>query len=212
MTQAPRISIASVIHDPLVADHHLLRSLEGLEEPTQTLLLSNADNALTTNLASLYNVLLRLDGPVRRAFVHPDVSFDSDLVARLSAAIDDLEAAGAPWGAIGIVGRSWEGAYVWGHEIDAPRPVCTLDSCFVLTRTDLGLAFDATRFDQFHCFVEDYCLQCHAEGRGVWVVPAAAWHASATYNELGSRWGGYDRYRKQLDKKWRRRFPNLTTV
>jgi len=90
--------------------------------------------------------------------------------------------------------------------------VCTLDSCFVLTRTDLGLAFDATRFDQFHCFVEDYCLQCHAEGRGVWVVPVAAWHAGATYTELGSRWGGYDRYRKQLDKKWRRRFPNLTTV
>ena len=42
--------------------------------------------------------------------------------------------------------------------------MCTLDSCFVLTRTDLGLAFDATRFDQFHCFVEDYCLQCHADG------------------------------------------------
>ena len=144
MTQAPRISIASVVHDRLVADQYLLRSLEALEEPAQTLLLSNADNALTTNLASLYNVLLRLDGPARRAFVHPDVTFDPDLVARLSGAVDDLEAAGSPWGAVGIVGRAWEGDYVWGHEIDAPRPVCTLDSCFVLTRTDLGLAFDAS--------------------------------------------------------------------
>ena len=84
-------------------------SLEALEEPTQTLLLSNADNAPTTNLASLYNVLLRLDGPIRRAFVHPDVTFAPDLVARLSSAVDDLEAAGSPWGAIGIVGRAWGG-------------------------------------------------------------------------------------------------------
>ena len=210
--QQPRISIASVFHDHAVAEEHLLRSLEGLEEPVQTLLLSNADNALTTNLASLYNVLLRLDGPPRRAFAHPDVSFERHLVARLTAALDELEAAGSPWGAVGIVGRAWEGDYVWGHEIDAPRAVCTLDSCFLLTRTDLGLSFDADRFDQFHCFVEDYCLQCHAEGRGVWVVPVGAWHASATYNELGARWGGYDRYRKQLDKKWRKRFPDLTTV
>ena len=212
MTRAPRISIASVVHDHLVADRYLLPSLEALEEPVQPLVLSNAENALTTNLASLYNVLLRLDGPVLRAFVHPDVTFAPDLVARLSGAVDDLEAAGSPWGAVGIVGRAWEGDYVWGHEIDAPRHVCTLDSCFLLTRTDFGLAFDDRRFDEFHCFVEDYCLQCHAEGRGVWVVPAAARHASATYTERGSRWGGYDRYRKQLDKKWHRRFPNMTTV
>jgi hypothetical protein len=212
VTQAPRISIASVVHDGRVAEQYLLRSLEALEEPVQRLVLSNADNALTKNLASLYNVLLRLEGPTRRAFVHPDVTFGPDLVTRLSSAMDDMEAAGSPWGAIGIVGRAWEGEYVWGHETDAPQPVCTLDSCFLLTRTDLGLEFDAEHFDQFHCFVEDYCLQCHATGRGVWVVPVAAWHASATYNELGSRWGGYDRYRKQLDKKWRRRFPNLTTV
>ena len=65
-------------------------------------------------------------------------------------------------GAVGIVGRAWEGDYVWGHEIDTPEAVCTLDSSFLLTRTDLGLTFDDSRFDEFHCFVEDYCLQCHA--------------------------------------------------
>jgi hypothetical protein len=204
--------IASVYHDRAVAEEHLLRSLEGLEEPVQTLLLSNPGNALSTNLAFLYNVLLRIDGPTRRAFVHPDVSFDRHLVERLTEALGALEAAGSPWGAVGIVGRAWEGDYVWGHEIDTPEAVCTLDSCFLLTRTDLGLTFDDSRFDEFHCFVEDYCLQCHAEGHGVWVVPVGAWHASATYNERGARWGRYDRYRKQLDKKWRKRFPGLTTV
>ena len=157
-------------------------------------------------------MLLRLDGPARRAFVHPDVTFGPDLVARLSSAIDDLEAAGSPWGAIGIVGRAWEGEYVWGHETDAPQPGLHARQLLRAHADRPRARVRRERFDQFHCFVEDYCLQCHAAGRGVWVVPVAAWHASATYNELGSRWGGYDRYRKQLDKKWRRRFPNLTTV
>ena len=61
MTQTPRISIASVVHDRLVADRYLLPSLEALEEPIQTLVLSNAGNALTTNLAKANepgNVLL----------------------------------------------------------------------------------------------------------------------------------------------------------
>ena len=208
----PRLSLASVFHDRAVADRYLVPSLEALEEPVQALLLSNVGNQLTTNLASLYNVLLRIDGPASRAFAHPDVSFAPDFADRLVTAVDELEAAGARWGAIGIVGRAWEGDYVWCHELGSPAPVCTLDSCFVLTRTDLPLTFDEKRFDQFHCFVEDYCLQCHAESLGVWVVPAAATHASATYTKLGSRWGGYDRYRKRLDRKWRRRFPGFTTV
>lgn len=208
----PRLSLASVFHDRAVADRYLVRSVGALGEPVQALLLENADNRLTTNLASLYNILLRIDGPALRAFVHPDVSFGPDLVDRLTSAVAELEAAAARWGAIGIVGRAWEGDYVWCHELEAPAPVCTLDSCFLLTRTDLGLGFDAERFDQFHCFVEDYCLQCHAEGLGVWVVPATATHASATYSRLGSRWGGYDRYRRRLDRKWRRRFPGFTTV
>jgi hypothetical protein len=179
----------------------------------QRVLLSNVDNRLSTNLACLYNVLLRIEGPELRVLVHPDVTFEPDLVVRLTDATAALGESGEQWGAIGIVGRAWDGGdYVWCHELDAPRPVCTLDSCFVLTRAELELEFDAKRFDGLHCFVEDYCLQCHAEGLGVWVVPAAASHASATYTQLGSRWGGYDRYRKRLDRKWRKRFPGLTTV
>ena len=212
MSSKARLSFASIVSDRDVAERFLLPSLEAVEEPVQTLLLSNVDNELTTNVASLYNVLRHLDGPVLRAFVHPDVTFAGDIVVRLASAVEELETAGARWGALGIVGRAWDGAYVWCHELDSPAPVCTLDSCFMLTRTDLPFAFDAGRFDQFHCFVEDYCLQCHDSGYGVWVVPASASHDGATFREHGSRWGRYDRYRKRLDRKWRKRFPGLTTT
>ena len=111
-----------------------------------------------------------------------------------------------------MVGRSWDGAYVWCHEVDTPTAVCTLDSCFLVTRNVLQLRFDSDRFDEFHCFVEDYCLQCHDSGLGVWVVPAQVHHEGVTFAREGSRWGQYDRYRKRLDRKWRRRFPDFTTV
>jgi hypothetical protein len=206
------VSFASVVHDREVAERYLLPSLSALPESAPTLMLSNAENALGTNLALLYNVLKRLEGPTLRAFVHPDVTFGSDLVERLREAIASIAAQATPWGALGIVGRAWDGEYVFCHEIDAPVPVCALDSCFLLTRLELGLDFDARRFDELHCVVEDYCLQCHEAGYGVWVVPATAAHQDATYHREGSHWGNYDRYRKRLRRKWRRRFPGLTTT
>ncbi len=208
----PRLSVASVVNDREVANGLLLASLRALDEPVQELLLSNAGNALGTGIAGLYNVLRRIDGPRVRAFVHADVTFEPDLVARVMTAVEHLEAAGASWGALGIVGRSWEGAYVWCHELEAPAPVCTLDSCFLVTRADLPITFDSRRFDELHCVVEDYCLQCHDAGYGVWVVPASARHESVTFALEGARWGRYDHYRKRLDRKWRRRFPGFTTV
>ena len=206
------MSFASVVNDRAVADRYLLASIAALDEPTPTFALLNVGNELGTNLARLYNVLKRLDGPALRVFAHPDMTFGPDLVQRLLAAVVQLDAMQAPWGALGVVGRSWEGDYVWCNGLEAPAPVCTLDSCFVATRTDLGIDFDARRFDELHCFVEDYCLQCHASGYGVWVVPASATHEDVTFRRRGSRWGSYDRYRKRLDRKWQKRLPGFTTT
>ena len=140
------------------------------------------------------------------------MSFGSDLVTRVASAIEVVRDSHGPWGALGVVGRSWDGEYVWCHDVEGPTPVCTLDGCFLVTTTDAGLDFDARTFDDLHCVVEDYCLQCHDAGLGVWVIPVTAEHHSATYTRQGSRWGTYDRYRKRLDRKWRRRFPGLTTT
>jgi hypothetical protein len=209
---AARVSFASVVNDHAVADRYLLASIAALDEPAPVFALSNVGNELGMNLARLYNVLKRVHGPPLRVFAHPDVTFEGDLVQRLLAAIAQLEARGASWGALGIVGRAWEGEYVWCNELEEPAPVSTLDSCFLATRTNLGLDFDDDRFDELHCFVEDYCLQCHAAELGVWVLPATATHEDVTFSRMGSRWGSYDRYRKRLDRKWRKRLPGFTTT
>ncbi|MEW6213033.1 MAG: hypothetical protein AB1631_32220, partial [Acidobacteriota bacterium] len=115
------------------------------------------------------------------------------------------------WGAMGIVGRTWDGKYVWCHEVQEPTPVCTLDSCSLITTRSHGIMFDQNRFNEFHCYVEDYCLQCHAQNLGVFVFPTAAHHGSATKNVRGSAWGRYGKYRRRLKLKWWRKFDAIYT-
>jgi len=174
--------------------------------------LDNEGNAVSRNLAHLYNVLTRLDGPPRRMYVHADVTFPADFTRRLTAALDELDRRAVPWGAVGTVGRSWSGEYVWGHELHEPLEVCTLDACCVVVDTRHELEFDERTFDGLHCHVEDYCLQAHATGRGVYVVPARLDHIGTTFAREGSRWGHYPKYRRRLARKWRHRFPDLTTT
>lgn len=208
-----RLSIACAIHDRTLAEAYLFASLDAIEgdQPTR-FMLGNEGNVVTTNLAHLYNILKRLDGPPVRLYLHPDVVFEPDFVRRIRSAVDGLEQSERRWGAIGTVGRSWEGEYVWGHEITEPVEVCTLDACCMAIDTRHGILFDERTFDGFHCHVEDYCLQAHAAGLGVYVVPAELRHIGATYATEGARWGSYPKYRRRLKRKWQRRFPDFTTT
>ncbi len=169
------LSIACAVHDRQLAQSHVLPSLKALEGDAPTLfLLDNADNAVSHNMAHLCNVLLRLDGPPSRIIVHPDVRFPPDFAIRVAAAIEDLDERGVAWGALGAVGRSWEGGYVWGHEIDEPRVVCAVDACCIVVDTRQDVSFDERTFDGFHCHVED--TACSATRQG----SACSWSRSAS--------------------------------
>jgi hypothetical protein len=205
------LSIGVVFNDEAVLDRDLRPSIAKVSRRVRALEVSNVDNVVSTNIASLYNVLLRVMGPDVTALLHPDVAFDEHFVDDLFAAVETLERAGKSWGALGIVGRTWSGEYVWCHEIQSPVQVCSLDSCSLITRRSLGMTFDHRRFDEFHCYVEDYCLQAQARGHEVYVFPANAQHNSATMKALGSQWGSYRKYRRRLKWKWRRRFGQIFT-
>ena len=207
------LSIASAIHDPTVAETYLLPSLAALDGVAPTrFFLDNERNVVSRNMAHLYNMLARLEGPPARILLHPDVTFTPDFVVRVGTAIAELEGRGIRWGALGTVGRSWHGEYVWGHELDEPIEVCAVDACCIVIDTRHRLSFDERTFDGFHCHVEDYCMQCHSSGLGVYVIPSQLEHASATYTRKGSRWGDYPKYRKRLSRKWRHEFPGMTTT
>lgn len=208
---APIVSVGTVYNDCEVLESHLLSSLREIVSPVDTLLLNNTGNLVTNNIASIYNMLLKLEGPEYLALLHPDISFKEHFFADVMTAIETLSRSGKKWGALGIVGRSWEGDYLWCHHVSEPTPVCTLDSCSLIISRSNGLSFDDKRFNEFHCYVEDYCLQCHDKGLGVFVVPTVARHGSATKNVRGSAWGKYRRYYWTLRLKWWRKFRQIYT-
>jgi hypothetical protein len=205
------LTIGVVFNDEAVLDTYLRPSLEKVDGRVRAVEVSNVGNALTTNIASLYNVLLQMTGPDVVALLHPDISFEEGFVRDLFSAIEALERRGEPWGALGIVGRTWTGEYLWCYEVTEPVRVCSLDSCSLVTRPSLGIRFDQRRFDEFHCYVEDYCLQSQAAGYGVYVFPTTGRHGSATKSVKGSQWGKYRSYRRRLGLKWWRRFGRIYT-
>ena len=200
-----------MFNDEKVLDQYLRPSIRKLDQEVALFALDNTANVLTTNIASLYNLLGRLSSVNLRAFLHPDIAFEASFLDDLFKAIHFLEQRDLQWGALGIVGRSWQGDYLWCHEVSEPTLVCCLDACSLITDVGKGIRFDQKWFNEFHCYVEDYCLQCHAAGLGVYVFPTIASHGSATKSVRGGQWGKYRKYRRRLQLKWRRKFRTIYT-
>jgi len=106
----------------------------------------------------------------------------------------------------GIVGRRAPdpeepfSGYVWCS--NSGGIVSTLDSCSVFFRRRLGLRFDGTTFDDFHCVVEDLCLQAAARGVRALVPRAKAYHLEHG-GENPKKWvEAFWRYRERLVQKY----------
>jgi len=108
------------------------------------------------------------------AVVHADTTF-----AHGSLTAFAKTAAEGPY-MVGIVGRRAQdpgqpfSGYVWCN--DGGGEVSTLDSSSVFFRKDLGLRFDGVTFNDFHCVVEDLCLQARKKRVRSMVANAPAGH------------------------------------
>jgi hypothetical protein len=107
---------------------------------------------------------------------------------------------------VGIVGRAnpapgetdpWK-SYVWGS--NGGGPVSTLDSCSVFFPRALALRFDGATFDDFHCVVEDLCLQARVRGIGSFVPPVQAGHIGGSGSDVWA--SAFNNYRDMLFRKW----------
>ena len=100
--------------------------------------------------------------------------------------------------------------------------VTTLDSCSILINKDHHLKFDEENFDEYHHFVEDYCMQIkYIKKLKIYTLLIDTYlpldepkyesdiseknyfiHYGATFINEGTRWGNWIKYKKILDKKW----------
>ena len=134
------------------------------------------------------------------AIVHADTTFEPGAVGVFAAAAIDNNSL------TGIVGRNkpMPGDPTMGYTWCAGGGgyVSTLDSCSAFFRRTLGLRFDGSTFDDFHCVIEDLCLQARAMGVRALVPHAKASHVgTATEPTWNDR---FWRYRQKLLDKYPR--------
>ncbi len=124
--------------------------------------------------------------------VHADTSFAPGTLEGFAGSAMDGDI-------VGIVGRSIGGQYVWGRA--GGGVVSTLDSCSVFFAKRYDLRFDGVVFDDFHCCVEDLCLQASARGITSRVPHLVADHIGVL--DRPPEWmPNYARYREALVRKW----------
>ena len=198
---------------PDVFNKYLKPSIESLKGDFDVLLAQSSSAAdcsdFTSNKypAEQYNELIEKCQTPYIALVHEDITFSPDLISCLEATILEVP----DFGAIGLVGVDSSNIYRWSdkktiYEVD------TLDSCFIMVKTDSNFRFNHTLFDEFHLYVEDYCGQVRQKGLGVFTIrlfdESFIDHCSSTWNKLGAGWGNHAKYREIFG----RLYPNLKTT
>lgn len=139
-------------------------------------------------------------------FVHSDVSCNG-----LRDAIEDaIDHDDMIYGAVGA-----NNGIKWSRS-DKLFDLVTCDSCCIVVNTEWGLRFDDKTFDEYHLYVEDFCLQARDIGIGCSTMYLDAFEGSATFNvdryfihhshtlnKLGCSWGSYAKYKSKLLDKWK---------
>lgn len=203
------ISIAFIDHNGEVYSRCLEPSIGRLETKPFDILFTDDKEKPAVN----YNKMLHDAETKYVLFVHQDISFGADFLDRVKKTIKERP----DFGALGIVGQDKSDAYHWG-KAGSIFEVEKLDCCCILVNKEHGIRFDEKTFDDFHLYVEDYCLQvkyklglsCYtinveaveANIENSYMVNGYAKHHSATVNERGYAWGRYWEYYKKLNKKW----------
>ena len=172
--------------------------------------------------AIAYNQIIEESKTDLVLFLHADVLFGEKFLNAVEKTIDEVK----DFGALGVVGVvkpfMRRKKYVNANE-NTINQVTTLDSCCVLINKKNGLRFDENNFNEFHLFVEDYCMQvkyktnlkiylirtnfyCSHANSAKNLVPENNnnyfYHGSDTFKKEGSRWGQWMKYKKILDRKW----------
>jgi hypothetical protein len=72
--------------------------------------------------------------------------------------------------------RVWD----FGHLIERPEIVQTLDGCLIIVPKSVfkSLKFDEKTCDNWHLYDVDYCLSCKELGYEVYVIPLSIYHRS----------------------------------
>jgi len=203
------ITIAYISHNEEVFKKYLKPSLGNLKGEFDILSISNDSMP-----AEKYNKMLELSKNKYVLFLHEDTTFSPDFIDKINKVISTK----SNFGAIGAVGN-YENNIQWSKQ-DSIIEVKTLDCCCILVNKEHKIKFDDKTFDEFHLYVDDYCMQVASRGLKCYTIPINASeaekddeyksegsyfkHHSYTVNKLGYCWGKYWEYKSKMDEKWKK--------
>ena len=215
MKKKEKITIGVLNHNENIFNSFFNKSIMKLKNNYEIIIKKNLKPAIAFNeiiVESKNDYIL---------FVHADVLFDDYFMQSLEKSIKLFP----DFGAMGVVGVIKpflkKKKYIKSSSFNNPC-VTTLDSCCILINKNHNLKFDEIKFDEFHHFIEDYCMQvkydlklkiylisanfyCDTLNTGSKQLKNYFYHGSSTIKEQGSRWGNWLHYKKILDKKWGRK-------
>ena len=213
-----RFTIGYIEHDPTTHKKYLGKSLEGLD--------GDFDIITTTDTkypSENYNTIIDNSPNDLIILLHQDVSFGPELLENINRTIDVLKDNGLDFSSLGIVGRNYgitQYSVNWSSSKEIYRYE-TIDCCFIVINKKQGIRFDTETFDEYHLYVEDYCIKSQEKtGLGCYSIlmdgsesknapinikdKPYIMHHSVTLNKRGSCWGRYYEYKNRLNIKYKR--------
>lgn len=130
--------------------------------------------------------------------VHADTTFAPGAIGVFARAAIDNDAVTGIVGRIKPMPEDPLMGYTWCHA--GGGFVSTLDSCSVFMRRTWGLRIDGATFDDFHCVIEDLCMQARVRGLRVFVPNAQAGHVGTAVEPAWN--DNFWRYRQRLLDKY----------
>jgi hypothetical protein len=195
----PTLMLVVLAKDQPELDAFKLETVRGV--CTELVLVSNP-NKQFGGLGLIANKYLDASSSEVFGIVHADTVFGGGKDEHSTeSAIEIFSKEAANYSVSGMVGRCLDGRYLWSSDTGDDRNVSTLDSCSIFFRKDSGLRFDTAVFDDFHCCVEDICLQAMSRD-----IPRRVPRCYAEHNGIVNRspsWmSTYWHYRGLLVNKW----------
>jgi len=172
----------------------------------ESFLMKNGNNTQWQSMSKAYNYAIKQfenDLPDLFIFCHDDIFSSED----------------NPWknfwqyalnwqyGVGGIVAR-YNGEMTWAKNIEKPISVQTLDECFLAIRPDIFYPHFDERFNHWHQYGADICLEALSRGLKNYIFPCKLEHRGG---KLGIHIDG-DNFRREwikLCEKWKDKFPQI---
>jgi len=162
------------------------------------------------NPARTYNQIIEHSKNKYIILLHQDVIFPPTFLDSIKKTIE----AHPDFGVLGLVGFD-EFAnlnrFTLHSTPNQTHKVDFFDSCCIVINKENNIKFDDVIFDDFHLYVEDYCMQAKEKGLSNYTILAdynknddcKIKHFGTTYFKNGGKmWGRYDEYYSVFLKKW----------